>query len=205
MKHISTFFASFLAPLLMCLSAAHAQSGWFWQNPIPQGNSLGAVTFSDGNTGTAVGYLGTILRTTNGGATWTSQSSGTTNDLLGVSFTDANTGTAVGSSGTIRRTTNGGTTWTGQTSGTSTQLSAVSFSDANNGTAVGGGGTILTSQEGIAWISRIPMTDAALGAIAYGNGRFVAVGGKYDPITGAPLAGTILTSADAIEWDPLQQ
>ncbi len=39
---------------------------------------------------------GTILRTTNGGTTWTSQTSGTTNHLYGVSFTDANTGTAVG-------------------------------------------------------------------------------------------------------------
>ena len=51
---------------------------------------------------------GTILRTTNGGTTWTSQSSGTTNYLYGVSFTDANTGTAVGWNGTIIRTTNGG-------------------------------------------------------------------------------------------------
>ena len=55
---------------------------------------------------------GTILRTTNGGTTWTSQSSGTTNYLNGVSFTDANTGTVVGDNGTILRTTNGGTNWT---------------------------------------------------------------------------------------------
>ena len=54
------------------------------------------VSFTDANTGTAVGGYGTILRTTNGGTTWTSQTSGTTNHLLGVSFTDANTGTAVG-------------------------------------------------------------------------------------------------------------
>ena len=35
-------------------------------------------------------------RTTNGGANWISQSSGTTNYLYGVSFTNANNGTAVG-------------------------------------------------------------------------------------------------------------
>ena len=67
-----------------------------------------SVSFTDANNGTAVGYNGTILRTTNGGTNWTSQSSGTTNCLNGVSFTDANNGTAVGGYGTILRTTNGG-------------------------------------------------------------------------------------------------
>ncbi|MFQ5512269.1 MAG: hypothetical protein ACE5EO_10505 [Candidatus Krumholzibacteriia bacterium] len=42
-------------------------SGWFWQNPRPQGNNLLAVSFTDANTGTAVGELGTIVRTTDGG------------------------------------------------------------------------------------------------------------------------------------------
>ena len=54
-----------------------------------------------------MGY-GTILRTTDGGATWTKQFIGTSNDLIGVSFTDANTGTVVGQGGTIMRTTTGG-------------------------------------------------------------------------------------------------
>lgn len=81
---------------LVCSNESFAQSGWFWQNPLPAGNSLRAVDFTDANTGTAVGDHGTVLHTTNGGATWTSQSSGTANDLRGVSFTDANTGTAVG-------------------------------------------------------------------------------------------------------------
>ncbi len=47
----------------------------------------------DSDTVTAVGDLGTILRTTDGGATWTPQTSGTTGPLYGVSFVDANTGT----------------------------------------------------------------------------------------------------------------
>ena len=42
------------------------QPGWFWQNPLPQGNTLRGVSFSDVNTGTAVGSAGTILRTTDG-------------------------------------------------------------------------------------------------------------------------------------------
>jgi hypothetical protein len=56
-----------------------------------------------------VGFGGTILFTTDGGASWNSQLSGTTEFLRAVSFTDANTGTAVGLLGTILRTS-GGTT-----------------------------------------------------------------------------------------------
>jgi photosystem II stability/assembly factor-like uncharacterized protein len=59
--------------------------------------------------GTAVGNIGTILHTTDGGATWTSQNSGTTNRLNGVFFVDGCTGTAVGDTGMILRTNTGGT------------------------------------------------------------------------------------------------
>ncbi len=83
-------------------------SGWFWQNPLPQGNPLRAVHFVTATTGTAVGLGGTILRTIDGGSSWVYQTSGTTNDLWGVSFADATTGTAVGFDGTILRTTTGG-------------------------------------------------------------------------------------------------
>ena len=79
------------------------QSGWFWQNPLPQGNILRATAAVDANTVIAVGDLGTILRTTDGGATWTLQSSGTTKRFFGLSFVDANNGTVVGEGGAILR------------------------------------------------------------------------------------------------------
>ena len=49
--------------------------GWFWQNPLPTGNDLLNVNFISSTVGWAVGSYGTIIRTTNGGITWTSQSS----------------------------------------------------------------------------------------------------------------------------------
>jgi photosystem II stability/assembly factor-like uncharacterized protein len=61
--------------------ASGANAQWFWQNPLPLGNPLNGVSFADADTGTAVGDFGTIFRTTNGGTSWTSQSSGTTNVL----------------------------------------------------------------------------------------------------------------------------
>lgn len=56
-----------------------------------------------------------ILRTTDGGETWVSQTSGKSIILLDVSFADAMTGTVVGDQGTILRTTDGGATWKIQT------------------------------------------------------------------------------------------
>ena len=61
--------------------------GNHWQ-PQTSGttNFLYGVSFTDVNTGTAVGFGGTILRTTNGGSSWDPQTSGTTVPLHGVVF-----------------------------------------------------------------------------------------------------------------------
>src|SRR4030095_10374358 len=59
--------------------------------------------------GTAVGHLGTILRTTEGGRNWTREESGTHPLLYAVSFTDPSTG-SVGEFGTVLRTANQGPT-----------------------------------------------------------------------------------------------
>src|SRR5215471_8029817 len=82
-----------------------AQSGWFWQNPLPTGNPLAGAAVLSAQIAVAVGSAGTILRTTDGGASWVPQLSGTTASLNGVVFVDPNTGIAVGSRGTILRTT----------------------------------------------------------------------------------------------------
>jgi len=72
---------------------------------------LDAVDFVDSNTGWAVGYVpsafssppgsGIILKITDGGSTWTSQTSLLGIGLNAVDFVDSNTGWAVGDSGTI--------------------------------------------------------------------------------------------------------
>ncbi len=144
-------------------SASFAQSGWFWQNPLPQGNHLRAVAVADSQTATAVGDYGTIVRTSDGGATWTLMG-GTSEDLRGVSFVDANTGTAVGGSRTlppftpavtatgvgdsILHTTDAGANWRPQFSGTSNFLRGVSCVDVSRCTAVGNFGTILRTNTG---------------------------------------------------------
>ena len=68
-------------------------------------------SFTSSYTGTAVGKLGTIIRTVDGGTSWVTQSSGSTLSLYSVNFTDSQNGTAVGDNGIILRTTNGGVTF----------------------------------------------------------------------------------------------
>ena len=157
-------------PLLLSIIVGHlsyAQSSWIWQNPLPQGNALLSVSCTDANTGTAVGYCGSIVRTTDGGANWAIQTSGTRNNLQSVLFTDANTGTAVGDSGTILRTTNGGATWTSQSSGTTNSLLGVHFTDANTGTAVGINVILRTTNGGTNWTSQLNGTAPYLSSVSF--------------------------------------
>ena len=141
MKKLLLFLSSFIWVLALCTHELLAQQGWYWQNPLPQGNSLYGVHAVDTSIVIAVGASGTILRTTDGGTTWTPQSSGTIWPLNGVFFTDANTGTAVGGEAvepaTILRTTDGGANWFPQSvpSEAIWELYDVYFTDANTGTA----------------------------------------------------------------------
>ncbi len=168
-RTLSTFFV-----LGIAVSLCDAQ--WFQQNPLPTGNSLSSVSMIDSNTATAVGANGTIIRTTNGGTTWTNQVSGTTAPLFGVCFTDVNQGTAVGGTNyfqggggaqmmrslrsysvlqtsvedhsVILHTSDGGGTWVRQFSGASKALFDICFIDRDRGIAVGDGGTILRTTDG---------------------------------------------------------
>lgn len=70
-----------------------------------------AVYMVDDDIGWAVGDGGVILKTEDGGRTWSQQSSGTTEDLLGVDSFDGVIAYAVGEANTILRTEDGGRTW----------------------------------------------------------------------------------------------
>ena len=128
MKSFTKILFFFSALTQICF----AQNGWFQQTSGTT-DSLTGVSFIDANNGWVVGFNGTILKTTDGGANWISQESGINDDLYRVSFTDANNGTAVGDSGIILSTINGGVNWVSQLSGTTNELLGVSFTDANNG------------------------------------------------------------------------
>lgn len=68
--------------------------------------------FLNHNTGTVVGWGGTINRTTDAGSTWVTQSSGTTHDLHVVQLLDNRIGFIGGGRGSFLRTADGGSSWT---------------------------------------------------------------------------------------------
>jgi hypothetical protein len=57
--------------IVVLISCITINAQWFWQNPLPQGNSLASVKFISKSIGWVVGQGGTILRTRNGGDSFT--------------------------------------------------------------------------------------------------------------------------------------
>jgi hypothetical protein len=91
-----------------------ASAQWQWINPFPQANGLYDVKFVNQNTGFAVGdgelYYGNtaIIKTEDGGNTWTSPDVLSSCGLSSVRFSDNNNGFIVGNNGSILYTKNGG-------------------------------------------------------------------------------------------------
>lgn len=65
------------------------------------------VTFTDESNGWEVGALGTIVKTADGGSTWSIQESGASTSLHDAFFLNARTGWAIGDAGAILRTLDG--------------------------------------------------------------------------------------------------
>ena len=89
-------------------------------------NNLYGVTFGN-NTFVAVGQSGTIIKSTNNGASWSNSSPGG-NTLNGVTFGN-NIFMAVGQDGRIVKSTDNGANWSSSTSGTTNDLYGVTFGD----------------------------------------------------------------------------
>lgn len=174
--------------------------GWTSQE-LPPGTprDLLAVTALDANTVVVVGASGTILRTADGGATWTRLASPAGATLNAVTFSDARTGTAVGVAGTILRTEDGGASWTQQSSGTTADICGVAFKDAKTGIAVGASGScdgigpfdsgciLRTTDGGVSWTFRASNTPR-LWAVTFSDAQTVVAVGDQ---------GTVLSSSDS--------
>lgn len=90
-------------------------SGWCWQHASATGHQINDVFFLDAGHAWAVGDALTILKSTDGGATWSQvpvDSSFPGVSLTGVRFYDATHGMALTDQGGALRTADGGSTWT---------------------------------------------------------------------------------------------
>lgn len=162
-----------LASVLACVAGAIAipatasasvqvgSSGWQWGNPLPQGNTLRAMSFA-GNDGYAAGDFGTLLRTSDGGTSWSGLLSGTYTDLTIVQAIDADAVFAGG--GCVgRRSDDGGATFrrvafTPVESSCAEQLAAGWFVDRLTGFLVLTDGTVLrTDNNGDTFAQKNPL------------------------------------------------
>jgi len=131
-----------------------SQEGWFWQNPLPQGNDLYDIcrNVSDG-TYYACGDYGTLL-SKKVGLNWKAFQAPTQENLYSICFQNTH-GWAVGYNGTIIHSEGDNLIkWHEQESGTEKMLLSVFFIDTENGWAVGQDETILrTTNGGQDWIN----------------------------------------------------
>jgi photosystem II stability/assembly factor-like uncharacterized protein len=143
---------SFLFPLIALFTTV-GQTSWYWQNPLPQGNTLNGVSV-DGMRMYLVGEAGTLIRTTDAGTTWVWERAPVgLARALAVEFPATDVGFLCGEStsgeGLLYKTTDGGQSWILLPTGPFTPLlTSLSFVSTTTGWVVGEGGIILRTTNG---------------------------------------------------------
>ena len=113
--------------------------------------TINDIEFANANSGWAARIDGRIMRSTDGGNTWSTQTL-ITDPLMSIDFVDASTGWVVGANGSIFDTTNGGISWSIEAKETLETLNGVTFVDSSRGWVAGNAGIILrTTTGGSSW------------------------------------------------------
>lgn len=158
-----------------------------WAPLTPPTNSqMGAVSFANANTGFIGGTGGELYKTTDGGTTWTTQTSGITENIFSIEYVNPTTAYACASSGTgvIIKTTDGGATWTSQTFSGTSYLLDLYFPSDSVGYCVGYNGVIMkTTDWGANWtflaagtgndLRGVFFTDENTGYVAMSSGNIM--------------------------------
>lgn len=154
--------------LLLSLSSSFAQDGWFYLDAPIIGNSYGAMYPTHEDVVHIVTDDGTMLKTLDGGATWTTFETDVQGYFFDLVFYDENLGIAVGSNGAMVRTTDGGQTWNNINPGTDNDLFSIAFTSPSEVWATGANGTLLHSTNaGSNWVIDNSLTGEDLYSIRY--------------------------------------
>jgi photosystem II stability/assembly factor-like uncharacterized protein len=200
-------------PLALASTASAAvvagNTGWFWSNPLPQGNTL---TKADTIAGRAyvAGEAGTIMRSDNGGATWNGIRSGLPAALSDVKTIRAVTPDTVifASACGLRRTDDGGTTvrrlpWSSNDITCASPITSLSFPTTAIGYLLLATGDILQTQDGgDSWRK----VTAPSGTFAAGGGAQVDDISFSSPTAGVVSVGTNIfyTTDSGASWTAVQ-
>ncbi|MEI7485078.1 MAG: T9SS type A sorting domain-containing protein [Ignavibacteriota bacterium] len=191
--------------VIASLSSAllNAQSGWFVQKTTFTGNPT-SMFFIDSNTGWIMHDSGRVIRTTNGGNSWSpAYFIGTYYPISSMKFVNDLTGWAAGGFAEynpfnmeyaiVLKTTNGGVNWTTQyLDSWGPHINCLAIADANNvfttasGTdmySMGSNGRVVkTSNGGLNWNSDSPVSGWASTSVCFFNSQtgWVSAYGQSD-------------------------
>lgn len=136
----------FLIIFFLSIQVVTAQLNWNKVNPSTA-DYFSDIHAFDANKAIAVGSLGAIWGTTDGGATWNPRLSPISDDLNGIFFYNASIGWIV--AGTkVLKSLDGGVTWNIIYSGFPKSMSSIYFVDANTGWVCGQNGYIFKTLDG---------------------------------------------------------
>jgi len=144
----------------------HTEDGgttWEEQYSSAAGGWFRVVFFTDRNNGWVGWGAATLLHTTDGGASWTTQATGSFTPVECIHFIDSATGWAV-SGAYVYNTTDAGASWARSSLQIATHqnVHAVHFTDAQNGWAVSDSGIHRTSDGGKTWINQQRLSNERL-------------------------------------------
>ncbi|MEI2703344.1 MAG: hypothetical protein V9E83_13215 [Baekduia sp.] len=174
---------------------ALSTSGWEWSDPQPQGYALNATAFQ-GASGLAVGDGGTVLKTADGGATWSGLFTGTGLRISRVDMIDGNNlaiDTQANNRCSIRVSKNGGATFTRILIGSSEvscagdSISDFDFVSGDLGYIMRDGGAVLKTTDAGASLANASTVDAgtSLAFVTDSRGFATGRGGIYRTVDGA--------------------
>lgn len=133
---------------------------------------LRAVHFLDENVGIACGSDGLIIRTTDGGETWSRSESGTSGAWLkSISFPTKTTGYIAGTHSVVLRTNDGGATWRNLPVPVLAKLNGIAFISPERGIVAGAEGELFYTIDGATTWHELPRMKTNLtNATAASNG-----------------------------------
>jgi len=191
------YFGKDLNEVKRSLFPLESSGVWTELNPkVPRVDYIG-VHFVNKDTGWACGDLGALIKTTNGGISWTVSETNSTTLLLKVHSFNGQIVIVTGYNGTILRSTDCGVTFTLVTSGVTTDLWGVLMLNDSLGFVCGINQTLLkTTDAGQSWLLINTGLNQHYWAIDFFNEQFgmIACGG-----------GKILKTTDSgNSWIPQQ-
>jgi photosystem II stability/assembly factor-like uncharacterized protein len=147
----------------------------------PTTNNLNQVFFTNLHNGFIAGEQGTVLKTTDGGKSWSLTTFMPDANWKAIYFSSPLTGYIASASGTIAKTTDGGLNWNVIYSNVSNNFTKILFLNDNTGFAIGYDGLILkTSNGGINWTQIPSGTNTKLTDIDFVNNQKGYITGEYD-------------------------